>query len=338
MKLLSVAVPCYNSESYMRHCVDTLVAGGENVEVLIIDDGSTDRTGEIADELQQQYPGIVCAIHQENAGHGGAVMTGLANASGLYFRVVDSDDWVDESVLKQIMERLREFSAMEHPVDLVVSNYIYDKVGAAHKKAIRYLSALPENRVFTWDEVKHFRVGQYMLMHALTYRTELLRETGFSLPTHTFYVDNLFAYAPMASVKTLFYLNGDLYHYFIGREDQSVQEQTMIKRIDQQLLVNRLMLKQVDLRRVENRKQAAYLYNYLDIVTAVSSVLLIQADTPKAFEKKQQLWQDIHREYPWAYRRLRHGALGIAMNLPGRLGRRITSSGYRVSQKIFGFN
>ena len=96
MKLLSIAVPCYNSEDYMRHCIETLLPGGEDVEIIIVDDGSTkDRTAEIADEYAAKYPGIVKAVHQENGGHGEAVNTGLRNATGLYFKVVDSDDWLD---------------------------------------------------------------------------------------------------------------------------------------------------------------------------------------------------------------------------------------------------
>ena len=78
MKLLSIAIPCYNSESYMRRCIDSLLPGGEDVEILIVDDGSVkDRTGEIADEYEKKYPGICRAIHQENGGHGEAVNTGL---------------------------------------------------------------------------------------------------------------------------------------------------------------------------------------------------------------------------------------------------------------------
>ena len=137
MKLLSVAVPCYNSQDYMRHCVETLLTGGEEIEILIVDDGSKDGTAAIADELAQAHPAAVRAIHQENAGHGGAVMTGIRNAVGLYFKVVDSDDWVDTDALARILSVLRDFSRMEKPVDLLVSNYIYDKVGVTHKKVIR---------------------------------------------------------------------------------------------------------------------------------------------------------------------------------------------------------
>lgn len=90
MKLLSVAIPCYNSEAYMSKCINSLLIGGEEVEIIIVDDGSSDRTAEIADDYAEKYPTIVKAIHQENGGHGQAVNTGIKNATGLYFKVVDS--------------------------------------------------------------------------------------------------------------------------------------------------------------------------------------------------------------------------------------------------------
>ena len=141
MKLLSIAIPCYNSQDYMDKAVASLLPGGEETEILIVDDGSGDRTAEIADDYARRYPGIVRAIHQENGGHGNAVMTGLKNASGLYFKVVDSDDWADAEAYPKILEILR--SLAENPVDMLVSNYIYDKAGAKHKHVMHYRRALP---------------------------------------------------------------------------------------------------------------------------------------------------------------------------------------------------
>ena len=124
MKLLSIVVPCYNSEAYMHKCINSLLTGGEDVEILIVDDGSTlDRTGEIADEYEARFPTIVKAIHKENGGHGSAVNTGIACASGLYFKVVDSDDWVKEESYKLILEKLREMAGGNRVLDMFVSNF-----------------------------------------------------------------------------------------------------------------------------------------------------------------------------------------------------------------------
>ncbi len=130
-------------------------------------------------------------------------------------------------------------------------------------------------------------VGKYILMHSVIYRTGLLRECGLELPKHTFYVDNLFVYQPLPSVKTMYYMDVNFYRYFIGREDQSVHEDVMIRRIDQQLLVNRLMIDSVAGKRISDKHLRQYLLRYLDIITAVSSIMLIRSGTEENLEKKK---------------------------------------------------
>ena len=106
MKLLTFTIPCYNSEAYMEKCIESILPGGEDVEIIIVNDGSKDRTAEIADAYAAKYPTIVRAIHQENGGHGEAVNTGIRNATGLYFKVVDSDDWIDQDAYMQIFDNV----------------------------------------------------------------------------------------------------------------------------------------------------------------------------------------------------------------------------------------
>ena len=242
MKLLSVAIPCFNSQEYMRKCVESLLKGGEDVEIIIVNDGSKDDTAKIADEYARKYPSIVKAVHKPNGGHGSAVNAGIENATGLYFKVVDSDDWVKEDAYDRIMDKLRELVRSGQMIDMFISNFVYEKEGEKRKKVMKYHHTLPQERVFTWNDVKHFRVGQYILMHSVIYRTNLLRECGLKLPEHTFYVDNIFVFNPLPYVKTMYYLDVNFYRYYIGRADQSVNEQVMIGRIDQQIKVNKLML------------------------------------------------------------------------------------------------
>ena len=178
MKLLSIAIPCYNSEAYMEHCINTLLTGGDEVEIIIVDDGSQkDRTPEIADEYERRYPGICRAIHQENGGHGQAVNTGLKNATGVFFKVVDSDDWVNEEAYQKVLETLRKFVYGQETIDMLVTNFVYEKEGAKRKKVMNYHTAFPKDKVFTWKDVKFFMTGQYILMHSVIYRTELLRQS-----------------------------------------------------------------------------------------------------------------------------------------------------------------
>ena len=339
VKLLSVAIPCYNSESYMRHCIESLLPGGDEVEILIVDDGSTkDRTAEIADEYERNYPGICRAIHQENGGHGEAVNAGLRNASGIYFKVVDSDDWVDESAYMEILNTLRRFVYGEKTLDMLVSNFVYEKQGSDRKKVMNYRTALPENQLIDWDDVKVFILGQYILMHSVIYRTELLRQCGLELPKHTFYVDNIFVYQPLPHVKTLYYLNVNFYRYFIGRDDQSVNEQVMIGRIDQQIRVTKLMLSYYDVMKIKQRKLRRYMVRYLEIMMVISSILAIKSGTEENMEKKEELWQSLRKQNVKLYLRLRYGFLGQGVNLPGKGGMKFPIAIYKMTQKFFGFN
>ncbi len=338
MKLLSVVVPCYNSEQYMKKCIDSLLIGGEEVEIIIVNDGSADSTPEIANDYGSRYPDIVKVIHQENGGHGEAVNAGIRNATGLFFKVVDSDDWVSEGPYRKILEVLEEMTRSGARLDMLISNFVYDKAGAKRKKVMKYTTALPENRIFTWNEVKHFHKGQYILMHSVIYRTQILRECGLELPKHTFYVDNIFVFNPLPYVKTMYYLNVNFYRYFIGREDQSVNEEVMIRRIDQQLKVNKLMIDYIQLSKLNNRKLRNYMISYLDIIMTVSSIMLIKSGTDENYAKKQELWEYLKKHDKRLYVKIRCGILGRYMNLPGKGGRQVSVAGYKIMQKFFGFN
>ena len=307
MKLLSFAVPCFNSAAYMEKCVDSLLKGGEDVEIIIVNDGSTDETAEIAERYVSEHPSIVKAVHKENGGHGSAVNAGIDQASGLYFKVVDSDDWVKER----------------------------------RHKVMRYKHTLPIDEMFTWEDVRHFHKGQYLLMHSVIFRTKLLRECGLRLPEHTFYVDNLYVFEPLPYVRNMYYLDVNFYRYYIGREDQSVNESVMIGRIDQQIRVNKLMVDYMAEKKnqiLSNKKLYTYMLSYLDIITTVSSILLIRSGTEENLEKKKELWNYLKKKDWLLYRKLRYGLLGNCTNLPGRSGRMISVEGYKICRHFFNFN
>jgi glycosyltransferase involved in cell wall biosynthesis len=336
--LLSVVVPAHNAEAYLARALDSSLGHGPELEVLVVDDGSTDGTAALAQGYVDRHPGVVRLVSQPNKGHGGAINTGLAHARGTYLKVLDADDWFDGPALQRVLDALRGFVASGRPVDLLVTNFVYEKVGKRSKTVVRYHGALPAGRVVGWSATGRFGKRQYLMMHALTYRTDVLRAAGLRLPEHTFYVDNLYALVPLAHVATLAYLDVDLYRYFIGRDDQSVQETVMLRRMDQQLRVNRLLLEHLSRVRVTDRRLRAYRLHYLAIICAVSSVLLIRAGTPEALAERNRLWSDLRRQDPWLYRRVRWTVLGQLSNLPGPAGRRVSVLAYRVARRTIGFS
>ncbi|MBR7089582.1 MAG: glycosyltransferase family 2 protein [Lachnospiraceae bacterium] len=342
MKLLTITIPCYNSAAYMRKAIESLLPGGDDVEILVVNDGSTkDNTLEIAREYEEKYPGIVRAIDQPNKGHGGAVNTGIQNATGLFFKVVDSDDWVKKSAYAKILGKLKEIVMCGEKLDLLISNYVYEKDGEKKKKVIHFRRMFPQDEIFTWSDCHHFSKGHYILMHSAIYRTQILRDSGMVLPEHTFYVDNIYVYEPLLHVEKMCYLDVNFYRYYIGRDDQSVNEEIMISRIDQQLRVNYLMVDYLvdnKAKAQKDKKRYKYMRNYLEIITTISSILLIKKNTEDSLQEKRKLWTYIkgRDRHLWAY--LRGGLPGNAMNLPGKGGRKVSVECYKIAQKIFKFN
>lgn len=333
MKYITFAVPCYNSESYMSHCIDTLLTGGEDVEILIINDGSKDNTKKIAEEYQKKYPNIIKAINKENGGHGSGVNKGLELASGLYYKVVDSDDWIDEESLKKVLETLKKLKKEKTLIDMMVVNYVYERQN--EKKEIHYKHTLPENEVFGWEKVGHFKKDAYLLMHSVIYNTKFLRSTGVKLPEHTFYVDNIFVYFPLPKIKTMYYLNVPFYRYFIGREDQSVNESIMIKRIDQQIFVTKTMIDFFNPYDYwdSNKRCAKYLIHYIDIMMSVSTILLQVSNTKEHQEKKKELWEYLKKKNKKLYKTCKLSLSGATC-----LPRFLSVPGYKIAQKIYKFN
>ena len=372
MKLLSIAVPCYNSEAYMENCIRSLLVGGDEVEILIVDDGSTDRTAEIADRLERRHPGIIRAIHQPNKGHGGAVNTGIANATGLYFKVVDSDDKVRASAYRSILDVLRRFSGpvaeggagakvsragaegspgtgneasegAEPALDLLISNFVYNKEDQNRHTVMQYRKCLPVGRVFSWDEANRFPIGKYILMHSVIFRTQMLRESGLQLPEHTFYVDNIYVFNPLPYVHRMYYLDVNFYYYFIGREDQSVHEDVMIRRLDQQARVNRIMIDHFAdpacQEMIGSRKALRqYMFNYLEIITTITSVLALRSGTPDHLQLRDDIWTYLHEKDLKLWKKMRRRPLGMAMNVNGSLPRRVVITLYHIAQRLFNFN
>ena len=178
-------------------------------------------------------------------------------------------------------------------------------------------------------------------MHSVIFRTKLLKDCGLSLPEHTFYVDNLYVFEPLPYVKNMYYLDVNFYRYYIGREDQSVNEAVMISRIDQQLKVNYLMIDYLISKKSEilkNKRLYQYMRNYLEIIMTVSYVLLIRSGSQEDLQKKKELWDYLKSKDKALYLWMRTGVMGGTMNLPGKSGRKISEKTYRICQKLYKFN
>ncbi len=335
MKLLTVTVPCYNSQEYMRACVDSLLTGGERVEIIIIDDGSKDATGMIADEYAEKYPDIVRVIHQENGGHGEGINQGIAHATGIYFKVVDSDDKVSED-FPAFLDALEQCE-QSGGVDLFNTNYYYVHTDGVGDRNIHYTNVFPEGKVFGWKDTKRFLVHQMLTLHSCTFRTELMRHWPTMLPKHTFYEDNLMVYLTLPHVEKIYYMNIDLYRYTIGREGQSVQESVTKKRYPHQILVAEKCFMSCHLDDIKDKKLKRYMRHELFMMFAISIFFTRLNQTEEADGAIWIMWDNCRAyDLKWA-NRFRRGLLAF-LCFPGKFGQKTACLLYRIANRVVRFN
>lgn len=331
MKLISFAVPCYNSQDYMRKCIDSILTAGDEIEIIIVNDGSKDDTIKIANEYLERYPEIVKVVDKENGGHGSGVNAGLKLATGLYYKVVDSDDWLDEESLQKLMEKIKSHMQEDTLPDLYVTNFVYEKAYDNTRHVSRYTDKMPQDVIFGWDKVKPFKYSHMMLMHALLYKREKLIESGLELPEHTFYVDEIYAYQPLPYMKTICYLDLDLYRYFIGRSDQSINRSNFIKRYDQQIRVMQRLTDAYSWKEIKKMPKGLrkYMWHSLNAIM-ITTVYFICAEYSKdRKEKLKDMWKHIKERDKALYRKLRHRSYCTSVNyMPWGLRSKVMNFAY----------
>lgn len=225
-KLLTVAVPVYNTKKYLRRCLDSLLQNDilDELEIIAVNDGSKDSSLEILKEYKSKFPNTVRIVDKENGGHGSAVNSGIANASGKYFRVIDSDDWVSAENFSEFVHRLSKEDA-----DLVVTDYRREYSLDSRTELFEF-SNLEDGKTYEFEDFDIALLsGEYFVMAGSTYKTELLRKCGLSLFEKTYYVDMQYNIVPISEIKTFSYYRLDIYRYMIGRAEQSVSLASFVR-------------------------------------------------------------------------------------------------------------
>ena len=339
MKLLTCVVPCYNSAAYMERAVDSLLAGGEEMDVLIVDDGSTDETGAIADRMAEAYPAIIRVHRQPNGGHGSVINYGIANAEGIYFKVVDSDDRLVKENVPGLMDVLRQHADAENRVDMIFHDYVYDKPEKENSFMITYTGKLKPDTAATWDRCRPFHMWNQFMIHSLIYSVQFLRENHVVMPEHTFYEDNIYIYQPLGKTRKILYHHAPLYGYCVGRVDQSIDEKNMLKRLDQATNLAKMMITSYSMEELNRMPKhlRGYLINNACGQLFTTCALQFIEDSERSRRMNRELWQAIRDFDPALYRRLRRNPLGRATCLPGRAGERLLVFFYRFGRRMIKF-
>ncbi len=338
-KLITFAVPCYNSQDYMAKCIESLLVAGDEAEIVIVDDGSTDGTAQIADEYAEKYPDIIRVIHKPNGGHGSAVNAGLEAATGIYYKVVDSDDWLYEKSLHKLLADIREsYETFDLP-DMYICDFVYNHTSDNTAHISSYEKKMDIGDV-DMERLGTFHVAHAILMHAIIYRTETLRRGYKPLPEHTFYVDDIFCYSPLPRMKKVRYLPHCLYVYFIGREDQSVNIKTAISRYKQQILVLEEMFSaySYDELKALPKGLKKYMFHFLDAVTMNTLMFSCGKYSKERKADVKAMWAEFKEKDKKLYRHLRYRSyVAILIPIPYRIRGGIMMASYKILNRFMKF-
>ena len=229
-KLMSICIPSFNVEDTLERTIESIVEckRRDSLEVFIVNDGSKDSTRSIAEKYVARYPNVVNLVNKENGGHGSTINCALRRATGEYFRVLDGDDWVDPDELNRLLMKI---DGLTSHVDLISTDYcqINSKTGAITKLG-KSSDDIAYDKLYNVDELDLRE--EYLSMHSTTYRTQILRDCSLSLFEHCFYVDVQYQMQPLPFVKTIMFTDGNLYHYSIGNNEQSVSKTSMVARYE----------------------------------------------------------------------------------------------------------
>ncbi len=343
MAYLTVVVPSYNSENYLARCLDSLLPQKEKLDVIIVNDGSTDRTAEIGQSYVDRWPQNFRLINKENGGHGSGINVGIELAAAPWFKVLDSDDHFAAEGLNELLRLIADFENKDSlKPDLIISDFIYevhrnkeDGQEEVINKRADYQNVFRERGFCSWSRIRSFRYDQMLMMHALGYRTEILRKIKLELPEKTYYEDNIYVYEPLPHVRRIYYLNEPVYVYYIGRDDQSINMGNVVKNVNMQIFVTEEMLRRVRLETVRPQRLQRYMFRHLARMVAMCMMPLALLDSGESKQKIALLWQELENINPVVAKKLRATPMLSSQRLLAKAGSYLNQQVYNLISKAF---
>lgn len=239
-KIISIVIPTYNMENYLRKGLDSLIISEdlEKIEVIVVNDGSRDKSLEIATEYVEKHPDIFRVIDKSNGNYGSCINAALKIASGKYIKIMDADDSFDTENFKTLVKELATID-----VDIVFTDYIKTYTNG---KVVNYTFDLPIRKKSTIEEVYKTKAFYDILLPALTYRTNMLKHMGYKQTEGVSYSDLEWCFSPVTESKTVYYSNICVYKYLMGREGQTMDPIIYSRSIPQRIICFSSMLKSID--------------------------------------------------------------------------------------------
>lgn len=299
-KILSVSVAAYNLESMIRQCLDSFIRPEilEKVEVLVTDDGSKDQTREIVAEYEKKYPGSFKLIVQKNAGPGSTVNSGLAHATGKYFRMVDGDDWVNTNEMEAYLTYLEE-----HDTDIVCTSYCC----VDHETGEKRLEMLKTDIMDREIQFEQVAKDLFLAMHNVTYKTSILKENGIRLD-NGFYTDLEYLLFPTPYIHTVAFLSQTIYMYRVSLSTQSMNIKSLQKNVQMHSNVLEHLLREYEAYHMSAHWNASIGSYYCKRIAATVgtqlSIYLSFKDTKTYKKITKAMVEELKREHNTVYREI----------------------------------
>lgn len=301
-KLLTIVVPTYQTERFIKTCLNSLLRSrmAERTEILVVDDGSFDQSGRIAEDYARRYPSMIQVIHKENGGHGSTINVGIQLASGKYFRVVDSDDCVNFAAYEKYLKKLEQIDC-----DLIATPFCCMQTGKRRRKIeikeIEGAEKLLRDTILPFRkymETLHIRIQEW------TIRTAILKEHKITLSEHSFYVDMQYILFPVPWIETFCILPEVVYRYRLGEDTQSVSVKNMQKNREQHKAVLRSLIQFYQERVSFGEQKEVLSYLARGIAKMEANQVQITLSLPIGKNAKQELVlieQELKESCPAAY-------------------------------------
>ncbi len=325
-KILTVVVPSYNVEATLSKTVDSFLDKSilDRIEIVIVNDGSEDKTAYIAENYAVTYPGIVRHAYKRNGGHGSAINRGLSIASGKYFKVVDGDDWVDTEEFVKFVHKLEDIDA-----DVVFTPY--NEVHITDNSIIRRaVSGVDFGKIYNIDE-QLVAIGDCYQMHSVTFRTQLIKDK-LAITEKCFYVDQEYILLPLKSARTICYLDNTIYQYRLGDTNQSVSIASKQKnRSMHKKVLDRLMSEYKDWSVCSDGLRTFLLRRFAGLAQIQVDIYLTMSDREQAKKEFMEFWKYLKKSYNVVYKSI-EGRSAKVMRIMPALGFNIAYK--RMQEKI----
>ena len=301
-KILSFVIPSYNCEKFLDKCLTSFINEEvmDKIEVIVVNDGSTDSTQQIGESYSLKYPQVFRVISQENKGHGGALNTGLSAAGGKYVKVIDADDWVETQNLPLFVEKLEECNS-----DVVLTHHYTINISTGEVKKWK---SYPE-KFFTEYDFSQIMANwkgfdRSLTFHGITYNTKFYKENCIQLSEHVFYEDHEYATIPCCYAKTITPFDMFIYNYRIGDVAQSVSDSNQLKRCSHtEAVLNRFIDEYAGLRLDEDASGRDYYCMKAQglLLSYVTTALLVEKDKAKGRAMGDEMVAKFEANMPKTY-------------------------------------